>query len=131
MKTTSLSAGGTNPAVIGLGILAALLVFAVLTGRKVPLLSNERAALLALLVIGMAMCTQGGIGPVAASGAWKHPLSILGYLLGAVIIVIGIAALFGKHIPPLASDYQSFAAVALLAAVKLALTAVHRLFFWS
>jgi hypothetical protein len=114
--------------VIALGILAALLVFAVLTGRKVPLLSTDRAALLALVVIGLIMCTQGGIGRVSASGAWLHPFSILGYLLGATVVVIGIAALFGKNIPPLTSFYQSFTAVAVIAAVKLVLTTIHRLF---
>jgi hypothetical protein len=128
MKTNSISTGGSNLAVIALGILAALLVFAVLTGRKVPLLSTDRAALLALVVIGMIICTQGGIGQVSANGAWLHPLSILGYLLGATIILIGIAALFGKNIPPLTSFYQSFTAVAVIAAVKLVLTTIHRLF---
>ena len=128
MKTNTISTGGTNLVVIALGILAALLVFAVFTGRKIPLLSSDRAALLALVVIGGLMCSGGGIGRVSASGAWWHPFSITGYLLGAVIIVIGIAALFGKNIPPLTSYYQSFTAVAVIAAVKLVLTTIHRLF---
>lgn len=128
MKTNTLSTGGANLTVIALGILATVLVFLVLTGRKVPLLSTDRSALLALVLIGMFMCSQGGIGRVAASGAWWHPFSIIGYLLGAVIIVIGIAALFGKNIPPLTSYYQSFTAVAAIAAIKLVLTTVHRLF---
>ncbi len=128
MKANSLSAGGTNLLVIVLGILAAMLIFAVLTGRKVPLLSTDRAALLALVVVGMVMCTQGGISRVAASGAWLHPFSILAYLLGAAIVLIGVAALFGKNIPPLTSFHQSFTAVAVIAAVKLVLTMIHRLF---
>ncbi len=128
MKTNSISLSGNTLAVIALGILAALLVFAVLTGRKVPLLSSDRAALLALVVIGMLMCTRGGIGRVAANNAWFHPMSFLGYLLGGVIIVIGIAALIGKNIPPLASFRQSFTAVALIAAFKLVFTTIHRLF---
>ena len=128
MKTNTMSASGTNLAVIALGILAALLVFAVLTGRKIPLLTSDRAALLALLVIGMLMCAPGGIGRVSATGAWLHPFSIIGYLLGAVIIVIGMAALVGKNIPPLTSYYQSFTVVAVIAAIKLVLTTIHRLF---
>lgn len=129
MKTNSISTtGGGNLGVIALGILAALLVLAVLTGRRVPLLSSDRAALLVLVVIGMAFCSQAGIGRVAASGEWAHPLSILGYLLGGAILLIGIAALFGKNIPPLTSFYQSFTAVALIAAAKVVLTTIHRLF---
>jgi len=128
MKANSISTSGTNLVVIALGILAALLVFAVLTGRKVPLLATDRAALLALMVIGLIMCTLGGIGSVSSSGDWLHPLSILGYLLGAVIVVIGIAALFEKNIPPLISYHQSFIVVTVIAAVKLVLTAIHHLF---
>jgi hypothetical protein len=128
MKSTTMATGNTNLAVIVLGLLAALLVFFVLTGRKVPLLANDRAALLTLVAIGMVMCTQGGIGRVAASGNWLHPFAILGYLLGAAILLIGIAALFGRQVPPLTSYYQSFTAVAVLAGIKLVLTTIHRLF---
>ncbi len=66
---------------------------------------------------------------MAASGAWLHPFTIIGYLLGAAIVVIGIAALLGKNIPPFTSYYHSFIAVAVIAAVKVVLTTVHRLFF--
>lgn len=128
MKANSLSTGGANTMVIISGILATLLIIAVLTGRKIPLLSTPRAAVLALVVLGLAMCSQGGIGRIAATGAWLHPLSIISYVLGAVIVLIGIAALFGKQIPPLNSYYQSFVAVAVIALVKLVLTTVHRLF---
>jgi hypothetical protein len=128
MKTTSAATSGNNMTVIALGILVALLIFVVLTGKKVPFLNSDRAALLALVAIGMLMCTQGGIGRVAATGAWLHSFTILGYLLGAVIVLIGIAALFGRQIPPLTSDYQSFIAVAVLAGIKLVLTTIHRLF---
>lgn len=128
MKAKSLSTPGTNLVVIILGILAAWLVFAVLTERKVPLLTTDRAALLALVVIGMIMCTRGGISRVAAARAWLHPFTIIGYLLGADILVIGIAALVGTNIPPLTSYYQSFVVVAVVAAIKVVLTTVHRLF---
>lgn len=128
MNTNTMSRSGTNVSVIALGILAALLIFAVLTGRKIPFLESDRAALFALVIIGMLICSQAGIGRVAASGAWWHPFTIIGYLLGAVIILIGIAALFGRNIPPLASYYQSFVAIAIIAAVKLVLTTIHRLF---
>lgn len=128
MKTNTISTGGTNVSVIALGVLAALLIFMVLTGRKVPFLASDRAALLVLVVIGMLICSQAGIGRVSASGAWWHPFSIIGYLLGAAIVVIGIAALFGRNIPPLTSYYQSFTAVTVIAAAKLVLTTIHRLF---
>ncbi len=126
MKTNTMSASGTNLVVVVLGLLAAFLVFMALTGRKVPLLPSDRAVLLAVVIIGMLMCTQGGIGPLSAIGAWLHPLSIVGYVLGAIIVFIGIAAVFGKLIPPLTSYYQSIIAVAVIAAIKIVLTTIHR-----
>jgi hypothetical protein len=36
MKTNTLSTNGTNPALILLGILAVVLIFLVLTGRRIP-----------------------------------------------------------------------------------------------
>lgn len=127
MKANSVSTGGSNLAVIALGILAASLVFAVLTGIKVPLLSSDRAALLALVVIGMSICARAGIGKVAARGEWLHPFSIVGYILGAAIIVIAVVALFGKNIPPLTSYHQSFTVVAVIALIKMVLAGIHRL----
>jgi hypothetical protein len=70
MKENIVPVTSINPTTIILGILAAGLVFAVLTGRRVPLISSERVALIVLVVLGMAMCTNG-IGRVAAANAWR------------------------------------------------------------
>jgi Na+/alanine symporter len=105
--------------------MAALLVLATLTGRKVPFVSSDRAALIVLVVLGMAMCARG-IGRVAAVGEWAHPLSILGYLVGALILVIAVASLAGKPLPLISSIQQAILAVALLSAAKLVLSALHR-----
>lgn len=126
MKTATFAPTNINIPAAALGLAAALLIFAVLTGRKIPLLNSDRAALLTLVLIGMTMCTLSGINRVAAAGAWTHPLSILGYLLGAAILVIGLAALFGKVVPPLSSYHQAFLVVALLAGAKVVLSLVHR-----
>jgi len=128
MKTNTVTPSGTSIIPIALGIVAAVLIFLVLTGRKVPLLTTDRASLLALVVIGMIICSGAGISRVAATNAWLHPLSIISYLLGAAIIAVGIAALFGKNIPPLTNYYQSFLAVSIISVVKLVLTTIHRLF---
>ncbi len=128
MKTNTINPSGTSILPIALGIVAVALIFLVLTGRKVPLLTSDRASLIALVVIGMAICGNAGIGRVAATNAWLHPLTIVGYLLGVAIIAIGVAALIGKNIPPLASYYQSFIAVSIISLVKLVLTTIHRLF---
>ena len=128
MKANAISSTGSSTTTILLGILAAALVFAVLTGRKVPLISSERAALVVLVVIGMAMCTNG-IGRVAAAGAWTHPLSVLGYLLGALILVVAGAAILGRPLPLVSGVQQAIIAVSVLGVLKLVVSIVHRMFW--
>ena len=103
MKTITQPAVIT-PAIIGLILLAAVVTFIGVTGKKVPLLSNIRVDIILLVVIGMAICTQGGIGRVAATGQWTHPLSIIGYLLGGLILLIALAVFVGWKLPFIASD---------------------------
>lgn len=128
MKANAISSTGSSTTTILLGILAAALVFALLTGRKVPLISGERAGLIVLVVIGMAMCTNG-IGRVAAAGAWTHPLSILGYLLGALILVVAGAAILGRPLPLVPGVHQAIIAVSVLEVLKLVFSIVHRMFW--
>jgi hypothetical protein len=125
MKTTGLSSMGTSLASVILGVLATLLVIGVWSGRKVPFISGERAALIVLVVIGMAMCARG-IGYVAANGLWTHPISILGYLVGALILIIAGAALVSIPLPLISTTRQAVLAIGLLSAAKLAFSALHR-----
>lgn len=128
MKANEMSFMGNTLTSAVLGVLAALLVLATLTGRKVPFVSSERAALIVLVVLGMAMCVRG-IGRVAALGEWAHPLSILGYLVGALILVIAVALLAGKPLPLISTTRQAILAVGLLSAAKLVLSTLHRFLF--
>ena len=53
-----------SPSVLILAALAAVVVFVTLRGSALPLLSNLKVNLAILLVLGMAICAQGGIGRV-------------------------------------------------------------------
>ncbi len=127
MKANSMPAGNSNLAVIIMTVLAAVLVITVLSGRRLPLLSGDRAAIIVLVILGMAICSQVGIGRVSAIGAWSHPLAILGYILGGAILVIGGAALFGKLIPPLVDFHQAFTVVTVIALTKVVIATIHRI----
>lgn len=123
MKTTSV------PSPISLNIilpalLIAAVVFIAVTGKKIPMLSNARVAMGAVLVLGMVMCTSG-IGRVAAIQQWTHPLAMLGYLLGALILVIGLGAVFGWKLPYIQSDAQAILIVAIIVGVKVVNALVH------
>jgi hypothetical protein len=108
------------------GAASALLVAGVFTGVKMPLIVNEKSAIIALLVLGMAACAPG-IGRVSAVNGWAHPVSILGYLVGALIFVVAGAALMGKSLPLVADGRAALIAVLALMVVKYILTLAHPL----
>ena len=126
MKTASVSSP-LSLNVLLVALLFAAVVFIVVTGKRVPVISNTRVAMLALLVLGMTMCTLGGIGRVAALNQWAHPLSILGYLLGALILLIGLATVLGMKLPYIQSDEQAVVIVAILAGAKIVNAVIHSL----
>ncbi|WKZ37409.1 MAG: hypothetical protein QY332_05630 [Anaerolineales bacterium] len=117
MKTIAQPAVIT-PTIIGLAILFGAVTFIGVTGKKIPLLSNVRADIILLVIIGMTICSQGGIGRVAATGEWAHPLSILGYLLGGLILLVTLAVFVGWKLPFIENDQQALLAIAILASIK-------------
>ena len=126
MKTIAQPAVIT-PTIIGLALLAVAIVFIGVTGKKVPLLSNIRVDIILLVIIGMTICTQGGIGRVAATGQWTHPLSIIGYILGGLILIITLAVFVGWKLPFIANDQQALLAIAILASLKVVNAVTHYL----
>jgi hypothetical protein len=126
MKTISQPAVIT-PSIIVLALLAAAVVFIGVTGKKVPLLSNIRVDIILLVIIGMSICTQGGIGRIAATGQWSHPLSIIGYILGGLILLITLAVFAGWKLPYIQNDQQALLAIAILASLKVVNAVTHYL----
>lgn len=129
MKTAVLPASAAllMPFILGIAVIA--ITYAGLSGKQVPLVGSPRAALIALLIVGMAMCT-GGIGQVGVSGHWASPLAILGYVLGAVILVVIAAGLFGWTLPLISGDKDAVLATAVLIAIKYLIGTVSYFFHW-
>lgn len=76
-----------------LGLVGAAIVWATLTGTPIPLLGSERAALVALVVIGFAMCATSGWG---ANGTIPTgPLSIVAAVAGVLTVFVLGAVIFG------------------------------------
>jgi hypothetical protein len=126
MKTVS-QPSIITPSIFVLALLFAMVVFIGVTGKKVLFLSNVRLDIVLLAVIGMAICTQGGIGRIAATGQWAHPQAILGYILGGLILLITLAAFAGWKLPYIQTEQQALIAVALLACLKVANAVTHYL----
>ena len=115
-----------TPSAAVMGLLALAVLVVALVGVKLPPVTNPRVSLALFLVLGMGVCAAG-IGRVAATGAWTHPLAILGYLLGALILVVGIAGVAGLKLPWIDGARQALIAVAVLSGAKIVNTLVHSL----
>lgn len=126
MKTIAQPAVVT-PTIVGLALLFVVITFIGVTGKKVLMLSNIRVDIILLVIIGMTICSQGGIGRIAATGQWTHPLSIIGYLLGGLILIITMSVFTGWKIPYIANDQQALLAIAILASLKVVNAAMHDL----
>ena len=126
MKTITQSAV-INPGIIRLSLLFAAVTLIGVTGKKVPLLSNAHVDIVLLVIIGMIICQQGGIGRVAATGQWTHPLAIIGYILGGLILFITLAVFVGWKLPFIANDQQALLAIAVLASLKVVNAIIHYL----
>jgi hypothetical protein len=124
MKTIAQPAVMT-PTVLVLALFAALVVFIGVTGRKVPLLSSLRLDIILVVLLGMAMCTQAGIGRIAATGEWSHPLAIVGYVLGATILIVATSVFLGWKLPFIQNDQQALLAIAILTGLKIVNAVTH------
>jgi hypothetical protein len=116
-----------TPSVIILTLLAAAIVFIGATGRKVPVLSNIRMDIILVVILGMTICSQAGIGRIAATGQWSHPQAIVGYILGGLILLIALAAFIGWKLPLIQNDQQALIAIAILVGLKFVNAITHYL----
>jgi len=126
MKTMSLSTV-INPAILILAALIVVVTFLALRGQNLPLLSNLKVSVAIVLILGFAMCAQGGLGYVGAVGQWTHPLAILGAILGGAILVVAGAALFGFKLLLIAGPSQALIAMVALIGVKVVNSLAHYL----
>jgi len=126
MATNTVTSSTNGLITLVLGLLAAGLVFMVLTGRDVPIVGNEAGALLALGLIGIAMCTLGGIGTTQSTLGWTHPLTIIGSILGVAALLVVALPLFGVRLPLVADIRSAVLALAVIMLVKVGLMGVGR-----
>ncbi len=126
MATNTAVSSANGIITLVLGLIAAGLVFMVLTGRDVPIVGNGAGALLALGVIGIAMCALSGIGSVQSTFGWGHPLTILGSILGVLAVLIVALPLLGVQLPLVADTRAAVLALAVIMLVKVGLMGVER-----
>ena len=128
MKTIS-EPSVISPIILVLAALTGAVLYITLKGIKFPLLSNPKVALGILIVLGMTICAQGGIGRIAAVGNWAHPQAILGYILGTVILLVTASIFFNFNLPFITSQQQAFVIIAVLLGAKILNAFAHYYLF--
>jgi len=124
MKSNSVSLNANSVVLGALGLLGALLVFAVLTGRQVPLISGDRRAFFVLLVVGFVMCALGPLRNIQPA-EWGHPMNVIAAVLGGLALLLGLAVLTGMRIPLIPSSREAVTALAVIIVSKVVLAVVH------
>lgn len=76
-----------------IGIVIVAIAYLSLTGAQVPLLGSERAAFIAIGVLGFGMCIASGIGGTTSAGQFGLT-SIIALVLGvlAVLVIVSVIA---------------------------------------
>ncbi len=110
-------------------MLAALLVGSVLAGvnTQLPLINTDRAAFIALSILGMAMCSAGGIGTAIARRGWKDGVTILGSVIGVLTLALIALVLLGVPLPLITTDRDAILTLAGIGVVKVLIEAADHL----
>lgn len=122
MQVTPQTLGGNTLMLIVLGISEVGIVAATLANVQLPLIGNPRIALIALVVIGMAMCSMG---MELTKYGWGNPFNVIGTVLGVIMLIIGMAAIFGISLPLITSEREAMLALAVLMVIKVVIAGVR------
>ena len=125
MNTTTAQPQENQLLVVVFGIVSALLVAGVLTNTTLRFGVSDRVAFFAFVVIGMAICGVGKLGQGAIYG-WANPLHLIGYVLGAIGLVLAVLVWFNIAIPYIATERSALLALAGLMLLKVGVAQLYR-----
>lgn len=109
-------------------ILVALFIFAVLTGKKVPLISGDKAAFIILFILGFSMSVLAGIRD-GENFQQMIPLVMISLMvLGALAVLLFIVTLIGIKIPLISGYRKAFMVMATIIASKWVIVHLYNLF---
>jgi len=80
-------------------LITGLVVYIGLSGRQILFITGTRAAVIALGIIGFAMCMVMPTIGIFISNAPVHPLTLLGYAFGIIALLTTIVQIAKWHIP--------------------------------
>ena len=79
-----------------IGFVIAALIVAALTNTPVPLFGNERAIFVAVVLLGVTMCSLGGVGRAPMKYGWLHPVTLFGSAIGTVMLLLVAGVVLGQ-----------------------------------
>ena len=92
------------PSVIG--VFALIIFFAALSDKKLPLISGDRPAFIALMILNFVICFLGPI-PWTKPGGWLSPFHIALYILAGFALLLVIIVITIKTLSlPIVSTYR-------------------------
>lgn len=115
--------GFSDIAVAALGLLAIVLVLAVAGDYDLPIANDAHTAIVALAILGVAMCLAGGIPFVIRSHGGISLEVMAGMILGVVALLVLGCRLFGFHMLFIDSDRAAFNVLAILIMIKVVIAA--------
>lgn len=86
--------------------------------------ANSRIVFGLVTLVGMAICS-GGIGKAARLGLWVHPVTLAGYGLGVLALLLAAQGMFRWQLLPLTNG-QALLAILVIVVLKIALAALYR-----
>jgi len=121
MKWISIISGAVS-------ILVALFIFAFLTGKKVPLISVDKAAFIILFILGFSMSALAGIRDGGNFQQMIPLVMIFLMVLGALAVLLFIVTLIGIKIPLISGYRRAFITMATIIASKWVIVHLYNLF---
>ncbi len=113
-----------SPSVIGLFTL--IIFFTAITNINIPLISEDRAIFIVLMIANFAMCSLGPI-PLTDAGRWLSLFNVSLYVLGFSSLLVFIVVITAKAAPlPVFSSYRNaYMLLGIIVFIKLAVISIH------
>jgi hypothetical protein len=107
-------------------IVPALLVWAFLSGKDLPLISTERGAFIGLAIVGFVMCSLAlSTRSPQAEFSWLNPFILLAAILGTAALLLVVSVLIGKTLTVFTDTRTAFIALAAIIFAKWVITSLH------
>lgn len=108
----------TLPIYLLAGIIGLLSLYGGLSGQKILFINSPKTALITLAIVGFIMCSTGALAPFITN-APSHPLTLMGYTLGIVALIIALNQIFNWGIPLINDPKNALIVLSILIVVKI------------